>query len=295
MNWYTELILFIFGLAFGSFLNVLTLRYSPERGLYSKENVNGRSRCRNCHKILSWYELIPLLSYVIQGGKCRSCHAHLSIQYPLVELASGLIFLFVPQIIGNSFVFVSVSFNALWIIFSSLWILALLLLVVVLVIDLRHYVIPNVLNLTLAVLGAVWIAVAYQVYALSSAYGGSFLRQYSAIFPTPSQFWANHILGAVIGGVFFLAPVLVSRGRAMGMGDAKLATALGLLFGWPDVAVIILLSFIVGALATTPLLILGKKKMSDKVPFGPFIVIAAFIVFFFGAGLMHLYFGIIGM
>jgi len=102
-------------------------------------------------------------------------------------------------------------------------------------------------------------------------------------------------VGAAAGGIFFFLIVLASRGRAMGMGDVKLITALGLLFGWPDIVLIIFLSFILGAVVSLILMALGRKKISDLVPFGPFIVLAAGLVFFFGARLLSLYFGIIGM
>ncbi|MDO8429924.1 MAG: prepilin peptidase [bacterium] len=88
-----SLILFIFGLTFGSFLNVVSFRYSPEKSLFSFRNLLGRSHCPQCGKTLNWYELVPVFSFLIQKGKCRSCGEKISWQYPLVELASGFIFL----------------------------------------------------------------------------------------------------------------------------------------------------------------------------------------------------------
>jgi leader peptidase (prepilin peptidase)/N-methyltransferase len=149
--------------------------------------------------------------------------------------------------------------------------------------------------LTLFLVSLIWIAVGYKTGAFSSVYGASFLKQYAVIFPSFSSAILNHLIGAAAGSLFFLLIVLLSRGKAMGMGDVKLIAALGLLFGWPDVVVIALLAFIIGAIIAAGLLISNKKKMTDKVPFGPFIVIASSIVFFFGAGLMSAYFGIIGM
>ena len=88
--------LFLFGLAAGSFINVVSLRFQPGQGLLDRKMVGGRSRCPYCQKQLNWYELIPVLSFIIQKGRCRSCHQKISFQYPIVEILSGLIFVFVP-------------------------------------------------------------------------------------------------------------------------------------------------------------------------------------------------------
>lgn len=287
--------MFILGLAFGSFLNVITLRYSPERGFYNKSHYTGRSHCPHCHRVLSWYELIPLASYMIQRGKCRTCQTRLTVQYPLVELSSGLIFLFVPTILKGLFLTMPINFTLLISISSAIWIAAFLFLLAMLIIDWRHYIIPNSVSLTLFIVALIWIFVGERAGAFSSIYGASFLKQFAAIFPQFSSGILNHLLGAAIGAAFFLLIFLLSKGKAMGMGDVKLMGVLGLLFGWPDAIVIMLLSFIIGAIASVFLIASGRKKMTDKVPFGPFIVIATTIVFFFGAGLMASYFGIIGV
>jgi leader peptidase (prepilin peptidase)/N-methyltransferase len=232
---------------------------------------------------------------MIQGGKCRTCQARLTVQYPLVELSSGLIFLFVPAVLGKLFLTLPTNYTLLISVSSAIWIVAFLFLLAMFIIDWRHYIIPNSVNLTLFIVALIWIFVGEKAGAFSSIYGASFLKQFAALFPQFSSGILNHSLGAVIGAAFFLLIFLLSRGRAMGMGDVKLMGVLGLLFGWPDTLVIMLLSFIIGAIISVFLMALGKKKMTDKIPFGPFIVIAAAIVFFFGAGLMTSYFGIIGM
>jgi prepilin signal peptidase PulO-like enzyme (type II secretory pathway) len=295
MSTLVQLALFVLGLAFGSFLNVITLRFSPERGFYNKQHVSGRSMCPHCHKVLSWYELIPLASYLIQKGKCRTCQARLTVQYPLVEFASALIFLFVPTTLGGLFMLMVPNYLLLLVVASIIWITALLFLLAAFIIDLRHYIIPNSVNLTVFIVAVIWIVIGWQSGAFSSIFGASFLKQFAVVFPSLASPILNHLLGAVAGSLFFLAIYLLSRGRAMGMGDIKLIAALGLLFGWPDIIVIMLLSFIIGAIVASALLIMKKKTMTDKIPFGPFIVAATFITFFFGAGLMSLYFAIIGM
>ncbi|KKS82675.1 MAG: Type 4 prepilin-like protein leader peptide-processing enzyme [Candidatus Wolfebacteria bacterium GW2011_GWC1_43_10] len=295
-DWFYYLILFAVGLAFGSFLNVLTLRYHPGKKLFASDNIGGRSACLHCRKVLSWYELVPLVSFFVQGGKCRHCQKKLSFQYPLVELAGGLIFLFVPLFLQKFFFY----FNPVWgevifLSFSLVWILVFLSLLLAFIIDLKHYVIPNTIGLILFFLGIIWILLGVFGGTFASSFNGSFLKNFHILFPAVGNIWLAHLVGAAAGGIFFFLIVLASRGRAMGMGDVKLITALGLLFGWPDIVLIIFLSFILGAVVSLILMALGRKKISDLVPFGPFIVLAAGLVFFFGARLLSLYFGIIGM
>lgn len=290
-----QLLLFCLGLAFGSFLNVITLRYSPDSGFYHKEHFTGRSHCPHCHKILSWYELIPLASYMIQLGRCRVCQKRLTVQYPIVELTSGLMFLYIPLVIKNLFTFTGPNYAWYWGAASFIWIVAFLFLLAAFIIDIRHYVIPNSVNITLLAVSIIWIGIGIYMGAFSDIYKASFLKQFSVIFPSFQSMIVNHIFGAVVALLFFLAIFIFSRGRAMGMGDVKLMGVLGLLFGWPDIIPIMFLSFIIGAAVSVLLIASGKKKMTDKVPFGPFIVIATAIIFFFGAGLLSAYFGIIGL
>ena len=127
--------LFVFGTLIGSYINVLGLRYSPEAGF--KLSNKGRSHCPYCGHTLRWYELIPLFSFLIQRGKCRICRHKLSLQYPVVEILSGLVFVFVPMKLGFGFP-------------AMIWILAFLTFIVLSIIDFRFKVIPNKLNIFIA-------------------------------------------------------------------------------------------------------------------------------------------------
>lgn len=288
-------ILFLLGLSFGSFLNVITLRYSPRDRFFRKFNFFGRSFCPHCKKTLFWYELIPVLSYLIQLGKCRSCGHKLTLQYPLVELISGIIFLSVPLFLKKMFLFYGIYSNFYWIISSFLWIAVFLLLLLVFIIDIRHYVIPNAINLSLFIIALMWVFCGVYFKFFENINSFSFLGEFFLVFPSFSSSILNHIFGLFLAGAFFFGIVLFSFGKAMGMGDVKLISSLGLLFGWPDVALVIFLSFMIGAVASFLLLIFKKKKMADLVPFGPFIVVSSALAFFFGAGLIRVYFDIIGL
>jgi prepilin signal peptidase PulO-like enzyme (type II secretory pathway) len=286
--------LFLLGLAFGSFLNVLTLRYDPDKK-YTLKTAGGRSQCPHCHKKLVWYELLPLASFAIQKGKCRSCGAKLSWQYPLVELISGILFAAIPYLLGRLMMGFGDAISLSWTLpaFSAFWIVTFMMLMAAFIIDVRHFVIPNMLNLALFVMGLGWTAAAYFLKFSEAIGGGSFLGYYAPLFAFSENALVSHAIGAAIAAFFFIAIVLVSRGRGMGIGDVKLIGALGMLFGWPDVGAIILMSFIIGTVALAPLLLVRRKKMGDRIPFGPFIVIAAAIIFFAGTGLLGAYFGII--
>ncbi|MEK7640791.1 MAG: prepilin peptidase [Patescibacteria group bacterium] len=128
---------FVLGAAFGSFLNVLAMRYEEDGQIFRNDIIRGRSRCSNCRKILSWYELVPILSFALQRGKCRDCEHSLSWQYPFVEILSGLIFVLVPM----------------YFYFAPVWILIFLTLLLITLIDLRLSIIPDRLNIFLGVLG----------------------------------------------------------------------------------------------------------------------------------------------
>jgi len=286
-------ILFVLGVALGSFLNVLTLRYDPEKK-FSFRSIQGRSRCMSCGKQLRWYELIPLISFCIQRGMCRSCKTSLSRQYPIIELLMGVIAVGIGYIFFHIFSFPLAI--VLWApyVATLFWIIVSMVLLFALIIDAKHFIIPNGTNMLLFGFGIVWTAfLALWGFNEDMAHG-SFLTHFAQLIEPWQGIILNHLIGMGVAGIFFLLIVVMSRGKGMGVGDIKLIGSLGLLFGWPDIAIIIISSFIIGTIAIVPSLILRQKHGSDKVPFGPFIVMASFLVLFWGTGLLQAYFDIIG-
>jgi len=283
--------LFIFGLAFGSFLNVVSLRYKPEQKLFSLKIIGGRSHCLACRKQLVWYELVPIFSFLFQKGKCRHCGHRISLQYPLVEFLAAVIFIAVPFLLSAG-QWSMVSGQWLRII---IWIAIFLLFLLLAIIDFRHYIIPDEINILLAVLGIMMIVSPVGSQMLKVNDQMSFIGYYSMLFGSFGNIWVNHIGGAILPMVFFGLIIILSRGRGMGVGDFKLAGALGLIFGWPDILLVLALSFIVGAFVSVFLMIRKKKNIKDAVPFGPFLVIGAALVFFFGFQIVNLYFGFFGL
>ena len=289
------LFLFLLGIAAGSFLNVCILRYNPDERIFLWKKLKGRSRCMHCRKTLSWMELIPLLSFAVQRGKCKTCKKRLTVQYPLVELAGGAVFVGVPFFLNSFFSMHTAAFAAfavpLWYYaLVGLWILAFLLLIAATVIDIRHLVIPDALNIGLAIIGIGITAVVATHPDAISVFRFSFLRHLSLLFSP----WENpivlHAVGAVAGSAVFFLLSALSRGRAMGFGDVKLAFGAGLILGWPDIAFAVFLSFILGGLWGLGLIVMGRKTMRDKVPFAPFFVLAFAATVFFGFDMLSGYF-----
>ena len=244
------ILLFILGLGIGSFLNVVALRYQLGGPIFNKSILTGRSHCPYCQKTLQWYELVPLFSFLIQFGKCRHCKHNLTWQYPIVELLSGLTFVFVPGFVEP----------------APVGIFVVLALILITLIDLRLLVIPDQLNAFLALLALAVIPIT----------------NYKLLITV-------HLLGVVFGAGLFGLIILLTKGRGMGMGDLKLAVVLGLLFGWPKVILIVGLAFVIGGIWAAILLLAKKKSLKDAIPFGPFLAISAVAVIFVGDKLINFY------
>ncbi len=214
----------------------------------------------SCQNTLVWYELVPLFSFIVLQGRCRNCQTKISMQYPLVELAAGLIFalLFIKfQHIfwGDTLTFV-VTYAYYAVMFS--------LLIVISVYDLKHKIIPDLLSFLLGLLGFV----------------GIFFFDSSGFHLHMPALW-EFLAGPVIALPFALI-WLLSRGTWMGLGDAKLAIGLGWLLGISRALSGIVVAFWSGAIIGIALIALTKKYgMKSEIPFAPFLVLGAVIAFLF--------------
>lgn len=297
MNYFLYGWLFGLGLIIGSFLNVVTIRYRPERAVFDLHTIGGRSHCPICYKQLAWYELIPLFSFLFIRGKCRHCGHRLSLQYPIIELLSGLIFVVVPWQLSMQIVlpvWYGAAVPGVLVTLSALWIAAFLAMLVLAVIDLKYMIIPDSINVFLAVIGVAIAGVTLWHHGFGFSHG-SFLQHYAALFGLRNDIVVNRLVAALVGPAFFGSIILATKGRGMGWGDFKLAGALGLLFGWPDVLMVFFLSFIVGSVVSLVLLARKRKGMRDAVPFGPFLVIGSVLTFFFGYAALSFYFGLFAL
>src|SRR5665213_1605505 len=215
--------LFLFGLAIGSFLNVVALRYDGDHFLFSTKLIGGRSHCPHCKKTLQWYELIPLASFIAQRGRCRTCKARIGLQYPLMEILSGLIFVFVPLRFLSVPSLAAASASAHLIVLSAIWVVTFEIFLLISHIDLRLGIIPDELNIALVVLGFAVIWFFANTFGIGNP---SFFSSYAAIFGLQGNVWINHIVAGLFGAAFFGALVAITRGKGMGMGDVKFALPL---------------------------------------------------------------------
>lgn len=248
------IIFFIFGLIIGSFLNVVICRYNTQR------TFGGRSACMACQNKLCWYELIPLISFFALKGRCRNCKTKISIQYPLVELAMAVIFSLLFLKFQDLF-----QINALVFAFTFAYYAAMFsLLMVIAVYDLRHKIIPDTLALIFGFL----------------AFIGMFFFSNFGFYPHFPSVW--EFLAGVFVALPFALVWLVSRGKWMGLGDAKLAIGLGWLLGLSRVLSGAVVAFWSGAIIGLILLAFSKKHgMKSEIPFAPFLVLGALVAFLF--------------
>ena len=255
MSFFSGFSVFVFGAVIGSFLNVVILRLNTGQSI-----VSGKSKCFNCAKKLRWHELVPLFSFLALRGKCSSCRSKISWQYPIVEAVSGLLFLgiFNSVSVQTSFDFRNIIY--LWIVFS--------ILIVVAVYDYYHQIIPNLF---------VWIFNGLAFVGLFFTTGGEI-----------KYFNLNNFIAGFALFSFFALLWLVSRGRWMGFGDAKLALGIGWLLGITSGITAITLAFWIGAIIGVALIYLSKNKYGIKsaIAFGPFMILGTAISFFLGEKIM---------
>lgn len=291
------IILFILGMIFGSFGYVLALRYDGDHFLLDPDIVGGRSYCPHCRKTLRWFELIPFVSFAIQGGRCRNCNARISFAYPMVEIFTGFLFVCVALRVQDFYGFMGADF---WVL-AALWIAFFFALFLLSIIDIRLGIIPDefVLFLCAIAIGvvgfsAVYLGAAHPGTMLGAGMHSSFLGPYAIFFGLWGNIWVNHIVSALLGILFFAGIVALTRGKGMGMGDVKLALPLGFLFGWPDILFLTAFAFVCGAAVGLGYIATGKKTMKSALPFGPFLALGAVFIFFIGFGFMNWYFHAMG-
>jgi leader peptidase (prepilin peptidase)/N-methyltransferase len=236
------------GLMLGSFLNVCIHRWPKEESV-----VKPRSRCPGCGKMIAWYDNIPVVSWLLLRGRCRNCQAGISIQYPLIELATGIIWVFMAWRYGATITAVQAA-----VFFTILLGIALT--------DAREYIIPDEFSLGGLVLGVLF------------SLAGGFPAVYTAL------------LGAAVGfGVLWLVGVAGTRmfkEEAMGGGDIKMMAMVGAFVGWSGVLLTIFLGALLGTLVFVPLSLVGKKKL---VPFGVFLSLGAAATWLAGPALIAWY------
>jgi len=233
MEYFRTVVVGAFGLVIGSFTNVLIDRLPAGEDVFW-----GRSHCDHCKKQLRWYELIPVLSYVLLGGRCMRCRKRLSLQYPLIEgiTALGL--------------FTAVALHRTEPLTAAAAFLFFLSFLVMLVTDAKTQILPDSMML-LACISALLLLVLRGDFFLTGV---------------------SYLAAASGAALFFFVLWGVTRGKGMGFGDVKLAFVMGLFLGFPKIVLALYIAFLTGAITGVILILVGHKTLKTKIAFGPFLI-----------------------
>jgi leader peptidase (prepilin peptidase) / N-methyltransferase len=252
----------LFGLVFGSAINAMVWRLYVGRSW-----VRGRSECSECGHTLQAKDLVPVLSWLALGGKCRYCKKPIK-DHPWVELVTGVAFAVSAYVLAPTTVLGWVGLG--------FWLTLLVLLIVLAVYDARWLILPDKIMLPLVVVALVYSATM-------------------AVLTRTPQVLLGPLMAAVIAGGAFFAIVYFSKGRAMGGGDIKLAFAMGLVLGLQGTAVAMLVAFNTAAVVGIAMIVTGRRKRHDHIPFGPFLVGGTVVAFLFAQHLVSWYLRLSGV
>ncbi len=248
------ILFFIFGAIFGSFINCLIYR------LKNKKTILGRSFCPHCKHNLGFLDLFPIFSYLFLGCRCKYCKKLISFQYFFVEFITGVLFVF-----GYYFYFSSGFFSGTNIILNLVfYLISSLFILMIFIYDLKYYLVEDLI---------IYPAIIF-VFIFNLLTGKNIL---------------NMILAGFIGFAFFGLQYFLSRGKWMGGGDMFIGLFMGFLLGFPNVILAIFLSYMIGGFVALFLLLFRLKKVSNKIPLGPFLVFATFVVFLLGDKILNWY------
>ena len=272
MEIFIYLLLFFFGGALGSFAGVVVDR------LYLKSFLTGRSNCDSCNRVLKWFELIPIFSYIFLRGKCRKCKVKIGLEKFLLELFGGLLIIIFSKIylydlildFSNSSniitaIFLFILFSILYIVFSVLF-----------VYDLRHKFVPTNVSLLLIIIGFAFSF--YRLYNNSFYFGG-----------INTFFWLDVFSGFLIALPFYLIYLFTNK-KGVGFGDIVIFFGIGYLAGFVSGVSIFFLSVFIGAFISLLLMLFYPKRFNKKtqIPFAPFILIATILVILFQIDILNI-------
>ena len=265
---FTYILSFIFGSIIGSFLNVCIYRLPREESI-----AYPRSHCTSCDQSISFYNNIPILSYLFLNGKCSNCKSKISPRYPIVEILTGLLFLATVWSFGLT------TQTLFYLIFLSS-------IVAITFIDLEHMIIPNVITYPGIIVGILYNALKTD-WDNSSESISKFSFGIQDFFSLLNELpILNSLFGVILGGGILLVIAysyeIIKKRQGMGMGDVKLLAMIGAFFGWEGVLFVIFLGSILGSVIGISIIIAKRGDLKYALPFGPFLSIAAVIYIFTG-------------
>lgn len=257
-----EILLFIFGIVIGSFLNVCIVRMP-----YEKSVVTPRSHCPECKKTIPWYDNIPLLSYILLGGKCRFCKTRFSMRYFFVELLTGIIFVLMFRYYGLTLVLIPYLFMV------SCYIVATF-------VDFGHRIIPDEISVGGMCFGLLFSLLIPELHGLVSEHEWSIVTHLHSL--------GLSVIGVLVGGgsiyaMGILGDVLFKK-ESMGGGDVKLMALVGAFLGWK----LAILTFFIAPFFGAVYGIAEKIRTNDTaIAYGPFLVLGALISQFYGGPIIQ--------
>jgi leader peptidase (prepilin peptidase) / N-methyltransferase len=260
-NVFIMVALAILGLSFGSFASATVWRLHKK-----KDIVNDRSECESCHHKLAWYDLIPVISWVLLSGKCRYCKKPIRAELPLTELLTAVLFV-------GSYVMWPYSMNTFGEgMLFGLWLVAIILLVILFVYDMKWMLLPDKVVFPLIAVGTL---MAITRFTIAEDMTATILGSVYAVL--------------ILSGLY-LALFVVSKGKWVGLGDVKLGIFLGLGLGsWELALLCLFLANFLGCLVVVPGILSGKMKRTSRVPFGPFLIGGFLLTFIFGQYIIDWY------
>lgn len=256
------------GASIGSFLNALA-----DRIYLHDVTLTGRSRCLSCQKELKFYELFPVLSYLVQRGKCRNCGAHIPYNLFFSELIGGVLFV---MVFFKSFPLF--GFSSLFYPYFLFLLLIVSCFLFIAIYDWKFFIIPDLLVYSLTGLTAVLLFIIFMSNLLGFKYFA---------YSNYNMFLIQHILSAILLFIFFFAVYFFTKGRGIGGGDVKLSFLIGLLLGAKPSIIFLYAAFFSGAIVSSILLITKSKGLKDAIPFGPFLSFGVIVALLYSGYLLQ--------
>jgi leader peptidase (prepilin peptidase)/N-methyltransferase len=262
-------LIFVLGLIFGSFISALSYRLP-----LNKDFVKDRSRCPKCKNVIAWYDNIPFFSYLLLKGKCRNCHKHISLRYPLTEVITSLIFakLFLITTECN-------SLNS-WIAGSPVCLLNKYF---------SGYALPYLYFISIILITIFIIDLEKKLILDQLVFSGIAVTTLVLVFISPNVLYLN-FFSAFAAALFLLFLNLITKGKGMGLGDVKFALLIGLIIGGKYTLIWMFLSFLIGAIVGLILIFFKKAEIGRKIPFAPFMVISFYLTLIIGGPILTIFF-----
>ncbi len=257
LAYFYKIFIFISGLCIGSFINVCIHRLPNEQSIISPPSF-----CPKCKNKIKWFHNIPIVSFILLKGKCSYCKSKISLQYPLVEILSGIIFLINYYIFGFSLLFV-------------VYTVFILLLIIATFVDFKYMIIPDEVSIGGLILGFIF----------------SFFRN--------DITWIQSLIGIILGGGILLLIIkgyfLLTKKEGMGGGDVKLLAMIGAFLGYKSLLFVIFSASLLGTIIGVPMILFKKDKNNLAIPFGPFLSLGAIIYIYFGKLIITWYLNYMGI